>query len=72
MDAYKRTSTTRRHEYVITSPAPHVEVEKAMSWASADWKRANHGKTMYDNSLNLASRDDEIVVYWEEQVNDHD
>ncbi len=68
-DALKRTVTTRRHEYVLSSPTNYAEVDKAVTWALSDLGAAQ-GKEMptADTAVLVEARDDEVVVFWTEQV----
>lgn len=64
-DAEKRTVVTTRHEYVLRSPTAVAEVGKAVAWAQADMPEVRRS---WDDSCMVEARDDEIVVWWEEDT----
>lgn len=64
-DATKRTVTTVRHEYVLPSPTYVGEMRKAIKWALSD--KADGGpEDTFDDALTVEARDDEVVIWWEE------
>lgn len=66
MDAEKRTVTTTRHEYILRSPPPIGELNKAVNWAFSDKTAAMTEDRHADDAPTVEARDDEIVIYWEE------
>jgi len=68
-DALKRTITTRRHEYVLSSPTPFAEVGKAMTWAHRDLVEAKgEAAGEWDDAVMVEARDDQVVVWWSEEA----
>ena len=64
-DVEKRTIVTTRHEYVLRSPVAVAEVGKAVAWAQADMPEV---RRQWDDSGTVEARDEEIVVWWEEDT----
>lgn len=61
----KRTVVTTRHEYVVPSPVAVAEIAKAVAMAQADMPEV---RRHWDDSCTVEARDDEIVVWWEEDT----
>jgi hypothetical protein len=65
VNASSRTKTIRRHETVLTMPDCLGELGKAIAYAQAEFERRNGRKVGWDNDINLAITDDEIVLWFE-------
>ncbi|TQJ60496.1 hypothetical protein FBY30_2764 [Arthrobacter sp. SLBN-83] len=64
-----RTRVTKRHEYAVPQPAAYGDVEDAILWAKRD-AQAAHVDTSYSDALHVTHDDDNIIVYWEQEVAD--
>ena len=62
----ERTVTITRHEYVLKSPAPRGEVDKAVAVANQAMEAVGKNPS-YDDAAYIEARDDEVVVYWIEE-----
>jgi len=61
---YPRTKTTTVHEYVMPNPVNLAEFSKAMSYAYQEYQGG--GRTLADDSIWVTHKDNEIIIYWEE------
>lgn len=68
-DAKKSTTTTKRHEYTLSSPTNWVEINKAVQWARREKEAALGAESLrWDDAIGVEARDDEVVVFWDEEV----
>lgn len=63
--ANKRVTTTKRHEYRMLAPAAHVEVMKAINWASQDFQEVIGRPVQYDDDLWIVGDEEHVTVYFE-------
>ncbi|MGZ6576563.1 MAG: hypothetical protein ACXVHX_39125 [Solirubrobacteraceae bacterium] len=63
--ANKKVVTTNRHVYEMLAPAAHVEVMKAINWASSDFQEAVGRRVQYDDDLMIEGDEEHIRVYFE-------
>lgn len=63
----ERTINITRHEYVLKSPAPWGEINKAMAVAAQHMEAAGKDPS-YDNAAHIEAHDEEVVLYWIEET----
>lgn len=64
MHANKRVVTVDRHEWTLSSPAHHTEVEKAV--AAANQERATlAARGTRTGDVHVSANDDEVIVSFE-------
>lgn len=63
--ANKKVVTTSRHVYEMLTPAAHVEVMKALNWASSDFQEAVGRAVQYDDDLMIEGDEEHVRVYFE-------
>ncbi|MET7776284.1 hypothetical protein ABZU94_10600 [Streptomyces mirabilis] len=61
MEANKRVVTTDRHEWTLTSPAHHTEVEKAVAVASGE-RAALASQGVRTGDVHIWSHDGLVIV----------
>lgn len=64
----QRETTTKAHEYVLALPAAAGDVQEAMSHAIADKRAAGYPVGFMDAVMVRTVNDEELIVYWEEEV----
>lgn len=65
MNATWRTKTIRRYEVALPVPGVLGELDKAISYAQTQFQQHNGRPVQYDNDIQLAITDDEIVLWFE-------
>lgn len=65
-DFMTRTKTTARHEFYLETPTNAVEFGKALN--AAEKAALSAGVVVYDNTIKVDVGDDEVIIYWEEQL----
>ena len=65
--ASKQVTVTKRHEYRMTTPTAHVEVMKAINWASQDFLEVHGRPVQYDDDIWIEGDEEFVTVYFEER-----
>lgn len=69
-----RTVTIIRHEFILPTDSSYgaasAELSKVWAWATTSWEEAHPGQTMYDDSIRVRSTDEEVTLFWQEEVVD--
>lgn len=71
-DAIGGSITTKRWFYELRSPTNAVELDKAVQWASADYKKATGDYPKFDDTIKIESSDETIRVYWDQVISNGD
>lgn len=66
--AGRRVTTTRRYEYKVSAPAPHVEILKALNWASQDFAEVKGRAVEYDDDIWIIGDDEHVTVYFDAEA----
>jgi hypothetical protein len=66
--AMKYVTTTQRHQYTVLAPAAHVEILKALNWASRDFLAVKGRPVEYDDDIWIIGDEERITVYFDAEA----
>lgn len=64
-EATRTVTTTKRYEYTMRNPVDHVEVGKALHWASRDFEEVRGRPVEFADDLWVGGDEEKVVVYFE-------
>lgn len=62
--AMHRVVTTERYEFTLHSPADHVEVNKALHWATKEFERVKGRKVEFADDIWIEGDEESVTVYF--------
>jgi hypothetical protein len=66
--ATKRVTTTQRHQYEVSTPADHVEILKALNWASQDFEAVKGRPVQYADDIWIIGDEERVTVYFDAEA----